>query len=341
MTKKIALIPSYEPDSDFTYLLKDLKKLDFDIIVVNDGSGDKYDSIFDNLKDYSTVLSYNVNHGKGYALKTGLKYIKEKYVKDYVVVTMDCDGQHTVEDTNKICLEAINDKNALILGKRLRNENTPKKSKFGNSFTSFFLSVSTGLKIYDTQTGLRAFSDNIIDKFIYIEGDRYEYEMNMLLACPANGISIKEIEISTIYFNNNSNSHFKALKDSLRIYKELLKFVFSSFLSFIIDYLLYTIFSAFTFNFVMANILARIISSIINYTFNRKIVFKSNSNIYISIIQYFSLAAVILLLNTSILSVFVNYFNIDKYIAKFITEVILFIFSWIIQKRIIFKRKYN
>ena len=79
---KIALIPSYEPDDKIIKLVNELSKNDFKIVVVDDGSGKDYENIFSKL-DKAHVISYKTNKGKGYALKTGYKYIKNKY-KDYI-----------------------------------------------------------------------------------------------------------------------------------------------------------------------------------------------------------------------------------------------------------------
>ena len=72
----IVLIPSYEPDDRLVKLINDLSKTNYKIIVVNDGSSNKYDEIFNKIKNKCVLLGYKENHGKGYALKTGFKYIK-------------------------------------------------------------------------------------------------------------------------------------------------------------------------------------------------------------------------------------------------------------------------
>lgn len=221
--KVIILIPSYEPDEKLTTLIDNLSKEDMDVVVVDDGSGPKYKNIFTKCKEHTKVISYKENQGKGYALKKGLKYIKENYTEPYIVVTMDSDGQHTIKDAKKLIKELKKNKDSLILGKRIRNEKTPLRSKLGNTITKFVYKITTGLDVYDTQTGLRAFSDTLIEYLLEIEGNRFEYEMNVLLKCAIDRIQIKEIEISTIYIDDNSGTHFNAIKDSYRIYKDIIK----------------------------------------------------------------------------------------------------------------------
>ena len=124
-------------------------------------------------------------------------------------------------------------------------------------------------------------------------------------------------------------------KDKKLKEKEIFKFSFSSLISFIIDYSLYTIVIMISNNTILSNILARIISSIVNYVLNKRIVFKSKNSKVIEIIKYYSLAVVILIVNTLILKLLSNY--IYPLIAKLLTELILFIISFIIQKKYIFK----
>ncbi len=213
--KKIVLIPSYEPDNKLIELLKSIDK-SFDIIVVNDGSSKETNSLFEDAKKYAHLISYETNMGKGYALKEGYKYIKDKY-KEYVVVTMDSDGQHKIEDAKKLIDYIIDNKNDLAIGKRTWDKTTPIRSRIGNYLTRKIYKKATGKTIYDTQSGLRAFSNNLMDYMLNIKGNRYEYEMNVLLNLK--DIKVHEIPIQTIYFNNNKGSHFKWFDDSKRVYK--------------------------------------------------------------------------------------------------------------------------
>ena len=337
--KKIVLIPAYEPDENLIELLEKLSKIDVSVIVVDDGSGEEYEDIFEEAEKYAYVISYKTNRGKGYALKKGFKYIEKNYIENYTVITMDSDGQHTVEDAIKLADYLEEHPNELVLGKRLRGKNTPLRSRIGNGTTRVVYKISTGVSIYDTQTGLRAFTDKLMDIMLDIEGDRYEYEMNVLLKLPKLKVKMHEIEIKTIYLDNNSKSHFNPFKDSIRIYKQIIRFSLSSIISFIIDYILYNLFLLIFKNINIANVLARIISATANYTMNRNLVFKSKVSIKKSLSEYVLLACIILTLNTLILNLFVNTFGINASVAKILVEIILFTFSWIIQKQVIFTKK--
>lgn len=221
---KIALIPAYEPNNNLIKLVRELWNQKYSIIIVNDGSGSNFKHVFSKCSKYANIISYDINKGKGYALKRGLEYIKENYKEPYIIITMDSDGQHTIKDASKLIKECEKKDNTLYLGKRIRSSKTPIKSLIGNCITRFIYKLTTGLDIYDTQTGLRAFSNKLVDYLLDIEGNRFEYEMNVLLKCAKDKVKMKEIEITTIYEDNNSGTHFNWVKDSYRIYKDILKY---------------------------------------------------------------------------------------------------------------------
>ena len=331
---KIALIPAYEPDEKLIKLVDELKKNDYKIVVVDDGSGKDYQDIFNKCK--TKVITYPNNQGKGHALKEGLKYIKETY-DNYYVVTMDSDGQHTIKDAERLFKQLQKRPNTLILGSRKRGKNTPIRSFLGNSITSFVYSLVTYRDIYDTQTGLRAFTEKLTDYMLEVSGERFEYEMNVLLNATRNNIKIKEITIETIYIDNNSGSHFNAIKDSFKIYKEIFKFSLSSLSCFVLDFILYVIFNLLTNNIIVSNIIARIISGTTNYNFNRSLVFKSTKKDKTSLLHYLLLATIIIIINTILVTVLSSVIN--KYLAKIIVEIILYLTSWFVQKSIIYKDK--
>ena len=339
MKKFIALVPAYEPEDLMIGLLMHLSDNEFETIVIDDGSGEGFASLFESAKQYATVLTHPQNKGKGCAIKTGLSYIEAKYGKECIVVTVDADGQHKVEDAKKLCQLVSESPNTLYLGSRRLEGKIPLRSRFGNSMTRLVYRLSTGLKVHDTQTGLRAFDGELISKMLEIRGERYEYEMNVLLDLARDHTPINEMEIETIYLNNNAASHFNPLRDSFRVYKEILKFSASSFIGFLVDYLLYAILLLISGNLLLSNVCARIVSASVNFTINRKFVFKSDKSLLRSAVGYFLLAAAILIGNTAVLSVLTSICSINGMLAKIITEIMFFVISWSTQRFIIFKKR--
>lgn len=119
---------------------------------------------------------------------------------------------------------------------------------------------------------------------------------------------------------------------------KIIKFLCSSFVSFLVDYALYSLISLFS-SITISNICARIVSSSLNFTINRKLVFRSNSGISKSAFQYFTLVAAVLICNSLVLNFLTHIVNINRYIAKILTEMFFFIINFSIQRFVIFRDK--
>lgn len=335
-SKKIVLIPAYCPDKKLVELVKTLHEMELTIIVVNDGSKAEHEPIFTAVSQWARVLVHENNRGKGAALKTGIEYIKNTFDVPYVIVTADADSQHMPKDILMVCEKAQEKTGCLILGSRIIGKDAPLRSRMGNGITRVVFRLATGMKIYDTQTGLRAFSSGLTDYMLSVEGERYEYEMNVLLHLRQQKINAEELPIKTVYLDNNSSSHFHPVRDSFKIYKEILKFSASSFLSFLIDYGLFCALMALTGMTVLSNVLARIVSAAVNFSLNRSFVFGSRAHILKSAVKYFLLAVVVLVFNTCILKLLIAA-GLPYMLAKIFTETVMFFFSWTVQKLLIFK----
>ena len=337
--KRIALIPAYEPDARLTVLAKEMADRGFLVLIVDDGSGPVYQPVFKAAGNTATVLTHEKNRGKGAALKTALAWIQENLDAPYTVVTMDADGQHLPEDAERICAAAEAEPEELILGGRRFAGRVPLRSRFGNGVTRLVFRLSTGAKVHDTQTGLRAFSHRLLGELREVKGERYEYEMNVLLRWAREKRPLRELPIQTVYLDGNRSSHFRALRDSVRIYREILRFSASSFLSFLLDYGLFCLLSLLTGRVVVSNVAARLISGSVNYTVNRKLVFESRAGVGTSLLQYAVLAAGILGVNTLSLWLLVTGLGLNRYLAKILVETALFAASYLVQKRWIFRVK--
>ena len=344
MKNRIALIPSYEPDDALLKVVNELLDNHFSVVVVNDGSDASFNEYFDQLPKEVHYLSYEVNQGKGYALKYGFSYIKDHFDSNSVIVTLDSDGQHKVTDAVRIC-DVCEDTGGLVLGSRYFGKGTPRKSRFGNFMARMSFLISTHHKIYDTQTGLRAFDYSLLERLIGIKGNRYEYEMNVLLDAVRNKIPLKEERIETIYIDNNSKTHYNAFKDTMRIFKEVVKFSISSLIGFLVDYTAFTLLTLIKCDWahwlIACNIIARIISASVNCTINYKLVFKSEDKVWRAVVRYALLAIFILGCNTLLLWLLVEKGGMNKYLAKVLVEITMFITSWLIQRLFVFRKKKN
>lgn len=337
----IVVIPSYEPTNKLIKIITEIKKnTDYKILIVDDGNGKAYQNFFDTANILNCiVLHHSENKGKGEALKTGFKYILSNNMNESVVCA-DSDGQHTTKDIIKIAEEINETGHEMVLGVRKFEGKVPIKSHIGNSITAFLFNAATKMHLTDTQTGLRGYPFSMIPWLISIEGTRFEYELNLLLKAKLADITVKQISIVTVYENNNKGTHFNPIKDSILIYIPLLKFSLSSFSSAIIDFTLLFVFQAITHNLFLSVVIARVISSIYNYSINKILVFKAKSiNTKQSAPKYFGLVIVIMFLNYLLLLFMTSVLYIPSVIAKLLTEIILFILSYTIQKKFVFRLK--
>jgi hypothetical protein len=92
------------------------------------------------------------------------------------------------------------------------------RSRVGNGLTRRIFTLVTGARLMDTQTGLRAFPRPMLAGLLLLEGERYEYEMNVLTHICRTGSKPLEVPIETIYFGGNKSSRFHPIRDSMSIY---------------------------------------------------------------------------------------------------------------------------
>ncbi len=349
-----AVIPSFEPPYAFVdYVQRLLDGGITKVFIINDGSSEKYDGVYNQISNIegATLLTYDKNHGKGYALKYAFNYIKKHFSSPYVIVTADCDGQHKVEDVLKVSKTALKNENGLILGVRDFNaENVPKRSKIGNVSTRRLFKLLYGMKITDTQTGLRAFSHKLISKMIKVSGNRFEYEMNVLISLYNQDVPFIETKIKTIYEKKSEDvdkrSHFKTVSDSIKVWGVLLKninnYVLVVVISLVIELLVFTIGEYFLFSSLtpqictlFSTLTARVLSSIFNYLLNFKYVFNGKGKT--TIIKYYVLWFTLLTLSYFFTNLFGNVLGLPILPFKILTDFVLSIFSYKIQATWVFR----
>ena len=298
------VLPSLDPDEKLTAVINGLLEYGFqDIILINDGSKPENLHYFEDAAKHPEVhlLHHEVNRGKGAALKTAFTWFLENRPDAKGVVTVDGDNQHHPADT-KACSEHMLETGRLVLGVRdFDQPDVPFKSRNGNKITSFVFKVFVGMTISDTQTGLRAIPRKDLEILNTVYGDRFEYETNMLLAMKTHGIPFDEVKIRTVYIEENKSSHFRAVRDSWRIYKLILahffKYTLSSLASAVVDEGLFVGTTMLLQGIVVDPLLtaipflvARVISSLMNFYVNKKLVFEADVSTGKAMAKYFTLA---------------------------------------------------
>ena len=341
------IIPSLDPDDRLLEVISGVRAQGFtDILLVDDGSSAENQHFFEQAQaQYGCeVLHHPHNLGKGRALKTAFAWVTEHRPDIRGCVTIDGDNQHHPED-----IAACTDKmleggcKALVLGVRdFDSENVPPKSKFGNKCTSFVFRAFCGLKVSDTQTGLRVFPKFTLPTMLEISGERFEYETNMLLVCKQAKIPLVEQTIRTIYIDENATTHFHPIKDSLRIYGIIIRFFLSSILSFVLDYGLFNLLYALTKHLFLATIIARVTSSLFNFTVNRTAVFQSKAPLAATMVRYYLLCAVQMLTSyglVALLSLLFGDGSVTVAVLKLVVDIFLYFISFRIQQAWVFANK--
>jgi putative flippase GtrA len=335
----IILIPAYEPDGQLLEVIGAIRAADsaLALVVVDDGSGPAYGQIFDGARRAGAhVISHPANRGKGSALKTGFRFILDRF-PGHDVVCADSDGQHSVVDILRVAGLAGTDATSMVLGARTFAGDVPARSRLGNAATRLLFRLATGERISDTQTGLRGYPAAMLPWLLTVSGERYEYELNLLLEAKAAGYRIASVGIATIYLDHNSGSHFRPFADSVRIYAPLLKFLLSSFAGFLIDTVAFLVLSAATDSVLAAVVGARCLSATANFLINRRLVFKHGREkpARATAARYFVLALSLLAANYALLTALAGA-GVAGLPAKLLTEVTLFAVSYAIQQRFLF-----
>ncbi len=343
--KTALIIPAYKPAKELLALIEQfLSNPEFVPVVVDDGSGPEFEGIFSALPEGVELLRHAQNRGKGAALKTAFRCVLESLPECDLAVTADADGQHRYKDILRVVATARANPGALVLGSRKFEGDVPLRSRFGNGVTRHVFSIASGVKVYDTQTGLRAFGRDSLRAFVDVPGERYEYEINMLLTAAQGGMPILEEWIETVYLDDNASSHFNPLRDSLKIYLCILKFCASSLIAFAIDYTLALLLKSLTASWPAAAslnfsvIVARLVSATANFFINRHVVFKGNESLGKAVVKYAALAAVVLGLNLALMHV-LTALGLPFALAKILVEVTLFAFNFVVQGKFVFRKK--
>ena len=347
------ILPSLNPDAKFSAVVDGLIESGFrHLVIVDDGSDEAHRCWFEKAAAHPecVVLHHEGNKGKGRALKTAFAYVAEKLPELAGVITIDGDGQHLVPDIIACGERMLENGDKVILGCRNFDlPGVPPRSVAGNKTTSRLFRLCYGIRLSDTQTGLRAIPRACLEPFCRIEGERFEYETNMLLQMKRMGVSFLEQPITTVYDPEDYSSHYDAVKDSWRIFKIMFKFLLSSGAAFLIDYaVFYLVMRLFGVRLgalatVYATVIARVFSSFVNFNANNSLVFQNKGSYKRALGRYYALClvqtAVSAALVTLINNLLGNHLPIIATLIKLCVDTVLFLISYGIQREWVFSQK--
>ena len=354
--KVTVVLPSLNPDEKLRLVVEGLCAAGFDdIIIVNDGSDAAHLPNFPSPDEFPNIeiLTHPVNRGKGAALKTAFAHFLATREGRAGVVTVDGDNQHHPADTRACCEHMLETGNCVLGCRDFSQPDVPPRSRFGNRTTSLVFKLFVGMTISDTQTGLRALPRQALKTLVNVYGDRFEYETNMLLAFKDNAIPFDEVKIRTVYIEENKSSHFRTFVDSWRIYKLILahffRYTLSSLVSAVVDTGAYSLLSALLHGLLSgfaltaaAGVGARVVSSLLNFFMNKKLVFQTKVDTKQALLRYYMLAlpqmAAQVLLTQGVYALFSIGDNAGflRTLIYTVVMVALYFVSYMIQQRWVF-----
>ncbi|MDT7812954.1 MAG: hypothetical protein QOJ42_2870 [Acidobacteriaceae bacterium] len=332
------LVPAWQPQEQLNVFVAGLVAQGFGaVLVVNDGSDKKCSVLFEDiaLLPRVYVLRHAVNLGKGRSLKTGINYFLNELREMDGLVTADGDGQHTPADVARVAQTLLKANGKLVLGSRSFAPGVPLRSWFGNSLTRQIFAFVTGAKLADTQTGLRGFPRTLLPELLVLDGERYEYEMTVLAHVCRLGSKPLEISIETIYIDGNRASHFDPIWDSMRIYFVLVRFYLSAIVAAGIDLVGFSV--AFTLTgSVAASIIVGRLSSLVNFSLNKRLVFHNSAPVRGVLWRYYSLVAAIGALSYLLIRTLNQYGHWNVFVAKITVDSLLSLVSFSMQRSFVF-----
>lgn len=348
------VLPSLDPDTKFEKVVDGLVGAGFaHIVIVDDGSRPENRHFFDEAakKPGCVVLTHAVNKGKGRALKDAFAHVRRELPEAAGVITIDGDGQHLLPDILACGERMLDEKDAVVLGCRdFSKPGIPPRSVAGNRTTSRFFRTFFGIRLSDTQTGLRAIPAQYLEKFCEISGERFEYETNMLLHMKRLGIRFVEQPIATVYDPDDYSSHYNPVKDSLRITRVMLhywvtdtpfRYLVSGLSSFLLDNALYYGLRAAGMLSPPAQVLARAVSSLYNFTMNDRFVFRNTGSRWKALVKYYALCIPQTFVSTVCLTALINALQIVSpalaTAVKILVDLLLLCISYLIQKKWVFR----
>jgi len=334
------LIPAYNPEASLLDQVEHLRRLGFQsTIVVNDGSDPQSDPVFRDLSGIPgcEVLHHAVNLGKGRALKTGLNHFWLTRPGYRGVVTADCDGQHRPEDIALVAQALVRSPGKLILGVRRFSGRVPFRSLVGNLLTRWLFRLLVGRRLTDTQSGLRGIPREAIPALLRLEGERYEYEMNMLVSAQAGALAIVEQPVETVYADGNRSSHFHPLLDSMKIYFVLFRFYLSSLTASSLDLVFFTLSYKLTSNILASLLIGRLIfGCLLNFGMNRLFVFRHRRAIAGPLAKYYLLVAFMAAVSYFSIRALSQNLGLSVILCKVLVETPLSVINFAIQRTFVF-----
>ena len=282
------------------------------------------------------VLKNAVNLGKGAALKHGMNHILVNHPDCIGVVTADADGQHAAEDILKVATELRSQPAEAVFGFRNFKHDVPFRSKIGNVVSRYVYRFLIGLNLSDTQTGLRGIPRRLAELSLGIRANRYEFETEQLIILTNERIGFREIPIQTIYIDDNRESHFRPLYNSIKIYFVLLRYALASVAAAAADLVSFWMIFGSTQQILLSNLSARMISLWVQLALLQSFVFRRKISVRI-FVEYIALVMVSGLISSALQIQLLQLVDVPL-LTKIVADTLVFLFNFLFIRDFIFRR---
>ncbi|HYR30184.1 MAG TPA: glycosyltransferase family 2 protein [Thermoanaerobaculia bacterium] len=209
----VAIIPALNAERSIAKVVAESRRHVEPVLVIDDGSSDATGEVAKAVG--ATVLRHEVNRGKGGALKTGFAWALEQGAE--AVITLDADGQHLPAEIPKFIAARAETDADLIIGGRahLFGQMLPRR-RLANQFSAACISLAAGVRVTDSQSGFRLYSARLL-RALTLRTDGFDMESEVIVRAGRRGMTVMTIPIDLGFVNGIATSHYKPLKDTLRI----------------------------------------------------------------------------------------------------------------------------
>ncbi len=197
-------IPAYNEEKNIAVIITRLKKITDKIIVCNDGSSDLTSKIAEELG--AIVINHEKNLGYGAAIRS--IFLKAREINAECLVTIDADGQHKIEDVNKVIKPITDGQADISIGSRFldKNDNAPKYRKLGINIITKVTNSSLSEKITDAQSGFRAYNNKVLQALTPSDSGM-GISTEILIKSSSLGFKIAEVPTEIQYEGNTSSQN--------------------------------------------------------------------------------------------------------------------------------------
>lgn len=219
------VIPVYNHAGSVAQVIRQAMDMNYPVFVIDDGSTDDTPKRLAEIKGIN-IISHKKNTGKGAAIMSGFNAAST--VADWAI-TLDADGQHYPQDALKLIAAIPEGILPIVIGKRegMVGEHVPWTSRFGRKFSNFWVWLSGGPALCDSQSGMRVYP---LPESIYLgtKARRFQFEVEILVQAKRKGIPVMEVPVRVNYHPGGARiSHFRPFVDFMRNSSTFARLIFT------------------------------------------------------------------------------------------------------------------